>query len=160
MSKENAYPVTPEQLSDVICTTILSDFAYFTTKVSGTAVDFYNYSKYRLSVLWFELESRIPQSLLPFVLDGIVSNLSGIFPSDDIESTYRAEFMEVYGRFRSALASGSRDSINEFVSAFRMDTLHRKATDYDIGEFFACVTAVTSWLKFDGSHLDSFRIQL
>lgn len=159
MSKENVYPVTPEQLSDVICTTIFFDFAYFTMKVSGTAVDFYNYSKYRLSVLWFELESRIPQSLLPSVLDGIVLNLSGIFPSDDSESAYRAEFMEVYGRFRSALASGSRDSIAEFVSAFRMDALHRKATDYNIGELFACVTAVTSWLKFDGAHLDHFHIQ-
>lgn len=159
MSDGSAYPVTPEQLADVICTNILSDFAYFTMKVSGTAVDFYNYSKYRLCVLWFELESRIPPSLSRSVLDDIVSNLSGIFLTDDSCSAFRADFIEVYTKFRLALSSLSRDSINEFVSSFRMEVLHRKPSDYDIQEPFACVTVVTSWLKFDGAHLDHFRIQ-
>lgn len=159
MSDGNAYSVTPEQLADVICTNILSDFAYFTMKVSGTAVDFYNYSKYRLCILWFELEARIPPSLSRSVLDDIVSNFSGIFLTDGSCSAFRAEFMEVYTKFRLALSSRSRDSINEFVSSFRMEALHRKSSDYNIEELFACFTVVTSWLKFDGSHLDHFRIQ-
>nr|DAZ39263.1 MAG TPA: hypothetical protein [Caudoviricetes sp.] len=158
MSDGNAYSVTPEQLADVICTNILSDFAYFTMKVSGTAVDFYNYSKYRLCILWFELEARIPPSLSRSILDDIVSNFSGIFLTDYSCSAFRAEFMEVYTKFRLALSSRSRDSINEFVSSFRMEALHRKSSDYNIEELFACFTVVTSWLKFDGAHLDHFHI--
>lgn len=160
MSDGNAYSVTPEQLADVICTNILSDFAYFTMKVSGTAVDFYNYSKYRLCILWFELEARIPPSLSRSILDDIVSNFSGVFLTDYSCSAFRAEFMEVYTKFRLALSSRSRDSINEFVSSFRMEALHRKSSDYNIEELFACFTVVTSWLKFDGAHLDHFHIQL
>ncbi len=160
MSDGNAHSVTPEQLADVICTNILSDFAYFTMKVSGTAVDFYNYSKYRLCILWFELEARIPPSLSRSILDDIVSNFSGIFLTDYSCSAFRAEFMEVYTKFRLALSSRSRDSINEFVSSFRMEALHRKSSDYNIEELFACFTVVTSWLKFDGAHLDHFHIQL
>ena len=158
MSDGNAYSVTPKQLADVICTNILSDFAYFTMKVSGTAVDFYNYSKYRLCILWFELEARIPPSLSRSILDDIVSNFSGIFLTDYSCSAFRAEFMEVYTKFRLALSSRSRDSINEFVSSFRMEALHRKSSDYNIEELFACFTVVTSWLKFDGAHLDHFHI--
>lgn len=158
MSDGNAYSVTPEQLADVICTNILSDFAYFTMKVSGTAVDFYTYSKYRLCILWFELEARIPPSLSRSILDDIVSNFSGIFLTDYSCSAFRAEFMEVYTKFRLALSSRSRDSINEFVSSFRMEALHRKSSDYNIEELFACFTVVTSWLKFDGAHLDHFHI--
>lgn len=160
MSDGSAYSVTPEQLADVICTNVLSDFAHFTMMVRGTAVDFYNYSKYRLCILWFELEARLPPSLSRSILDDIVSNFSGIFPTDYSCSAFRAEFMEVYTKFRLALSSRFRDSINEFVSSFRMEALHRKSSDYDIEEFFACFTVFTSWLKFDGARLDHFHIQL
>lgn len=158
MTSNISAALSPDQLANVICSAVLSEFAHFTLLVRGSAVDFEKYSEYSLAVWRFELEHKYSYQHAQSVLNCVVATLFRTVFHDISESSYRSALSEVYIHFQSFLMAPSRDRMNEFVSCFRRDVLGRSISSYNIEEFTKCFTIIVSWFKFYKQDLDSYDV--
>lgn len=158
MSSKISAALSPDQLADMICAAILSDFAQFTLLVKGSPVDFEKYSEYSLAVWRHELENKYSFYRAHIILDCIISNLFHTIFVDTVESSYRSALSDVYTKFQSFLSRQSE--IEDFVASFRCDILYRNSSSCGLDdEFTLCFSTVASWLQFYPRNLRSVDVE-
>lgn len=158
MSSKISAALSPDQLSDIICNAILSDFVQFTLLVKGSPVDFEKYSEYSLAVWRHELENKYSSYRAHIILNCIISNLFHTIFVDTVESSYCSALSDVYAKFQSFLSHQSE--IEDFVASFRCDILHRNSSSCGLDdEFTLCFSTVASWLQFYPRNLRSVDVE-